>query len=718
MVSAIRYIISLSAFALFVTLMPLTSCDDTSEMRSAGDDGKYQAVFTINMGSQSVPSWHNTPTDGTYDAGTPLENYIDIPGMDYRCYLFGIDNRLVSPLTVVRMLSLNDPEARTYTVVTQLDDNEAVKAAIKNGCRFVFLANWGSYPEVTTGVTTIEDICTGVAARLDFDEERSILSQENLIPLYGVKEFSDGVPVSPENENKYDIGTLHLLRAFAKIEVCTTLTDFPENSEVNVTSVELTHCSARAFKAPANVIREDQYITGSWHTDYTPINIPSESSSQKLALRKTADNRFLAYVPEFRNLAADGTPLPVDDRARLKVTFECDGAAETGYVDFCYTEQPSDQNVNPGVYFNIARNTWYRFNVNITSHGLEWTADVQPYALAELAPGFGLERDDEGNIIIRDLKGKIIRVITVDGRDIKGEDFKFGNVSGSNLTYEGKVLYRFYDDGRTQRFYEDGSWDMLSAEGMLLSTFMMTTPDSNGSTGTGIWSKFDPYGILIERYNDTKLLSDLMTCQGGTQDVDYDELKNGSKNVKYYIDGEWVYSVHLEVVLHFDGTVANAINAPYFQKIEQKEVELERTVDGEQVIQKAREVYIDNELRYRYFEDKSYQNLYNDGAFDTFDSDGIKRSSYITHDKNFNDKSSYTIYDRWNHSIERWTEAVPDEHQLSASYDEANKVIKYELVSPRPENKKATFMMIFYRKSGTWVRIYDINQLGEIVTAY
>lgn len=349
-------------------------------------ESRLWAVFTLDLGDTADGTTRDTPADGEYAPGSGLENFIDFPRRDFRCYLFDAkNNTFVSTLKTVSIQNIGE---KVYSIRLRLDDTDEVKKALTEGCRFVFLANWGNYPEPTPGMT-IEGLCSASPAMFDFSQPKTVLSADNLIPMYGVKEFENGVQDFKDGKVISDIGTIHLLRAFAKVDVNIHFEDFEERETLTVASVSLTHSSSKGYKAPANVTKEEQYVTGSWFTDYTPVHIPGDATDIALTLTKDeGTGHYVAYVPEYRNV--DEQREPLDNPSRIKICFTVEGLEFDGYVDFCYSDT-SPTGVTPGQHFDIARNNWYKFNVSVRCQNLYWTVDVIPFTSVELNPDFGLE---------------------------------------------------------------------------------------------------------------------------------------------------------------------------------------------------------------------------------------------------------------------------------------------------------------------------------------
>lgn len=378
----------------------MVACNRQEESLPEVGSNNIQAVFTLDLGGAAYGKARATPADGDYAPGSGLENFIDLDRNDFRCYLFGTDNNLVSALDVAGILKLSE---KRYSIRLRLKDTEEVKKALTTGCRFVLLANWGRYPELNPEMS-IEQLCTNSSAVFEFSQEKSVLSDDNLIPMYGVKEFENGVQDFKDGKTVSDIGTLHLLRAYAKIDVNVRFKDFEDKTVV--TSVSLTHSNGKGYKAPANVTKESQYVTDSWKTDYTPVNIPVDATDiGELQLTKDeGSGHYVAYVPEYMNVGSD-------NQSRVKICFTIGdtgnyGSKAEGYVDFQYSENPPE-GATRGQSFDIARDNWYKFDVVAKGKDIAWTVDVIPFTYVPLTPDMGLERDDfTGYIIGKDEDGK------------------------------------------------------------------------------------------------------------------------------------------------------------------------------------------------------------------------------------------------------------------------------------------------------------------------
>ena len=158
--------------------------------------------------------------------------------------------------------------------------------------------------------------------------------------MFGVSNLISGQEFDPGWET--DLGTLHMLRAYAKVRVRAHGDGLP------ITSVSLTRGNSRGYRAPLGVSRQDDYVHGSYARDYyrkPSVPADSEQLTDIPFIHSDNDDLWTLYLPEFANLGldADGrpdprAPLADDSRARIRVTF--DGHVGYEYVDFKYYSAP------------------------------------------------------------------------------------------------------------------------------------------------------------------------------------------------------------------------------------------------------------------------------------------------------------------------------------------------------------------------------------------
>ena len=335
--------------------------------------------FRIALGSTNGTRAGGTP-EGSYDDGTQseFENGIDLENGNYRFFFFDAQNRYLSAFQTVELIPEGeDPDrSKTYEVVGKTDKMPPANFKV------VALANWLSYPgKMTAGETTIEELCTAESSRYTFSAPFA-LSRERLIPMYGVKSCEE-MTFTPGMLTH--LGTVHLLRAMAKVEVsCKT-------SGWTLEKVELLRYNATGYCAQSGVYSQDDYVKGNYAGDYTDtVHLPdgrNDEAPKTRAFDRTADGRFVAYVPEYRNVAAGTANRKAADAAEMRVRFK-EAPGKEYAVEFKYYNAPPEGSA-VGDPFDIRRNYYYKFSISKTSEP-DLVVEVFPYELVELDPGFGL----------------------------------------------------------------------------------------------------------------------------------------------------------------------------------------------------------------------------------------------------------------------------------------------------------------------------------------
>lgn len=408
---------TLTALLAAVLAVVVSACSDvyvSEENTQPGTDGdltwaaEAQAGFYITVGdavpgtapAASATRAAMTAADG-YDPGQGYENYIDIEAGDYRFYFFDSDDQFVSQFepTVIRPV-YEGVGTKTYEVRGMVNATTIVGQPFK----VLVLANWGTYPEPAAG-TTLQSMLTASAPSNVYTYSRSMPSQSARIPLFGIKLFSD---IKFANNTLTDIGTLHLLRALAKITVSCGTPGY------NMSRVRLTRYHTTGLKAPLGVNTEAGYVHGDYDLDYVDnVSLPAGvATGTDLEFVKTADNpaTYTIYVPEYRNVdTRDADRLtPLSTYTRIKVNFDdCldpddHSRLRDYYIDFMYYSGNKKDK-----YFDVRRNYWYQYEVTKypDQFDLGIVVDVIPFSEVKVNPGFGLERDDiSGYIIVRDPK--------------------------------------------------------------------------------------------------------------------------------------------------------------------------------------------------------------------------------------------------------------------------------------------------------------------------
>lgn len=394
----IHHYISALWAAILVLVVSMTACSDhdfggkPGNGSGSGNDGD---AATMQIGINVVLPYMGS-SRATYELGDTYENTVNLAGKDYRLLLFTSDTKTLvcnfDPMNVQYKLS-NSLSYRVCTIYADVDEDITSHREL----RLVMLANWGDYPDLKIGRTTIDDLAGYAAATgaVSTDAATTFAASGQLvaadgkyIPLFGVKECKNINWVSGTHTW---LGDLWLLRSVAKIEV-KSIDNLPP-----IESVELTRYNAQGTCAPRGVYSENAYVAAL--DQYKPANyvtLPggkndAQAKNYRLSTVDGDGKTFAVYVPEYRILSDYAKPQqPMADMPVLNVKFK--GVDQIYQVEFKYynDESASDNDANKGDYFDIRRNYIYRYNLRLTGSGLEWDVDVLPYSSVELNPNFGL----------------------------------------------------------------------------------------------------------------------------------------------------------------------------------------------------------------------------------------------------------------------------------------------------------------------------------------
>ena len=248
--------------------------------------------FRIALGSTNGTRAGGTP-EGSYDDGTQseFENGIDLENGNYRFFFFDAQNRYLSAFQTVELIPDGDDSDRskTYEVVGKTDKMPPANFKV------VALANWPSYPgKMTAGETTIEELCTAESSRYTFSAPFA-LSRERLIPMYGVKSCEE-MTFTPGMLTH--LGTVRLLRHGQ---------GGGEHARHRAGRSKRSNCSATTQRDIAHRAGSTRRTTTSRETTPATTRTPcicrteeNDSEAPKTrAFDRTADGRFVAYVPEY-----------------------------------------------------------------------------------------------------------------------------------------------------------------------------------------------------------------------------------------------------------------------------------------------------------------------------------------------------------------------------------------------------------------------------------
>ncbi|MDE7142062.1 MAG: hypothetical protein K2O33_04120 [Muribaculaceae bacterium] len=367
-----RYSASVFRVLLVVLAMLQVSCggrsDEDSPVASPAGPNmivRFTLPLAINGGS---PSAGNGYVDGSAD-----ENYIDVHN-SCRVLFFSTGNTFIGVLDRQTVADITGTDYRQYNLCGIPPEN------LPSEFKIMLAANWPDMSAVdnaVVGATTIDDICHGIASQFDCPEGFAPEAAEGrLIPFYGIHlyrgiSFDEGTTLLPES--------VTMLRALAKVEVL-----FDCGREEVPETVSLKGFNLKGYCAPAKVYSQDDYGQGNdWDNDYlrslhlvSPDNNNEPGAAQRVAhMAKTEVGgvcRMTAYIPEYRNLKADGSPAA--DEAFIEFRLPSQSAGENPFRLYFarYSGSTSADTTQPR--YNIERNNIYRFNVSLHKGKLIITA--------------------------------------------------------------------------------------------------------------------------------------------------------------------------------------------------------------------------------------------------------------------------------------------------------------------------------------------------------
>lgn len=377
-----------TACAIVLSACLLTSCiyEDEPEPNTEPETVSFISIaLDVPVPDNAKPI---SRANGGYQDGDMLENYIDVNRNDYRIYFFDEDNKLITQFVPSGFKVVEGTNYRRYEIngltPKQLERYRNFKVMVA--------ANWFTYPTVTPGQHTVDDVCNSVISRFDCltNHELSI-TERRLIPMYGIHEYKD-VTFELNKTTTLD-EPITMLRAMAKVEVILDV-----EQDIEISDVTLNGHNARGYSAPQGVYSQADYGQGlDWENDYlhrlhleNGANDPA-APGRKLSFRcvnkRTTDQKetWVAYIPEYRNVAADGTAAP--DEAFIDLHLNIQDQSETPFriyfADYGTNGSTGSAGASTLKRMDIERNNIYRFTLNLVDNRLviyarQWNYRPQP----------------------------------------------------------------------------------------------------------------------------------------------------------------------------------------------------------------------------------------------------------------------------------------------------------------------------------------------------
>ena len=370
---------------LLVVLMAFglshVSCGGTGDEVFSGEGRPNMIVrFSLPVSAGSTVS----AGDG-YEDGSLLENYIDVHN-SCRVLFFSMNNTFLGVLDRQVVADITGTGYRQYNLsgIPPVD--------LPSDFKIMIAANWpdmSAIDNAIVGAATIDDICHGIASRFDVPVGFALDKEEGrLMPFFGIRSYS-GITIVPGTVTLP--GSVTMLRAMAKVEVL-----FDSSDAEALESVSLCRFNVMGYCAPAGVYDQNDYGQGDdWDNDYlhrlhlvtADNNNDPEAVGRQADMREVADGtcRWTAYVPEYRNLTADGSPAA--DEAYIEIRLRSQSPGEKPFKIY-FSRYSGSSSANTSLpRYNIERNNIYRFNVSL-HHGeliitaRPWNYRPQPEIIA------------------------------------------------------------------------------------------------------------------------------------------------------------------------------------------------------------------------------------------------------------------------------------------------------------------------------------------------
>lgn len=299
-------------------------CGGTPE---AGQEYRVSFMLTALGTSSRAVAETDTPGNGR-------ENYIDPENSQFLLFTADDDGddagggKYIAALTPEYLQPVDDseyPSQWTVTaVISSIDGKPLTAGQLSGKYRIVVLANtgYGQPPTLTAGETTLKDLCESV--KYDFTAPPASLETVT-IPMYGVLTV-DGSKLAYNPQMAAWAGTIHMLRAMAKVEVRLAI-DGDADTDIRSAKIHgawLTQYNTGGYVCPSGIYSNTKSdwdkadLTVTTRQPHIPSGQETETVSSTNFIIGDAGLDAVSYVPEFANKDA-GT------HTRLRVDIEFEG---------------------------------------------------------------------------------------------------------------------------------------------------------------------------------------------------------------------------------------------------------------------------------------------------------------------------------------------------------------------------------------------------------
>lgn len=352
---------------LLILGLTVGACCSTGYHEDISSDRRQSNMIVRFTLPESASASAKSSAEDGYEVGSFIENYIDVQN-SCKVLFFSKNNTFLGLLDHQVVAEIPGTDSRQYNLCGIPPLN------LPSDFKIMIAANWPDMSVIdnaVAGSTTIDDICHTATSVFDMHSGLMLdLENRRLMPFFGIRSYS-GISILPGTTTLPE--SITLLRAMAKVEVI-----FDGGASELPPAVTLCHFNVKGYCAPYGVYDQNDYGQGNdWDSDYlhhrlhlvtADNNNEPEASGRHAELAMCADGayRWTAYVPEYRNIKADGSPAP--DEAYIEIKLSSQAAGEKPFKIYfsSYSGETSANTTLPR--YDIERNHIYRFNVSL-HHG-------------------------------------------------------------------------------------------------------------------------------------------------------------------------------------------------------------------------------------------------------------------------------------------------------------------------------------------------------------
>lgn len=457
------------AVCLCISGLFMAGCADDDVFSSVGEDSGGYAHITLylNMADAAASrSYQDSPLD--YDT----EGQRTIDAGDVYAILYDSYTGEIIGIPELTKMEENTSSVLTLNATVKIPDAPVKTRILANVSH---AGSFGSTPDAVRKELekyigkSDEDLYKALRAN-GFNEDGKWPS-DTLLPMQSA--MSGEMPLTSDTWI-----SAYLYRSIAKVGVVydNTVYDADGNPEKDSDGNNLTY---KTSLVGVRVINQHEY--GAFVSEHTPDTdiqkqftqpyIQESTPIRTTAVEYTVSNNINVeeiFVPEHKNTGN------ITSDIYLQVGFKEPGKSETQWYDVYFTENPLD---NTSDSYDIIRNHSYIFKIKRYTDDL--VVDLEPYTVIDLEPEFGLERDDDGNLVSSEVKKdengnsmrkyfyasetlnlvKIEYYKTDDASSDKWKIYEEWKISYAfadiiDKTYDHVVIYKYKVDGSDETLYE------------------------------------------------------------------------------------------------------------------------------------------------------------------------------------------------------------------------------------------------------------------------